>query len=260
MSRRARHRSAARLAFAATAFLAAPVYGGSVEACLSASEQGERLKNESRLLAARDRLAACAAEDCPTPVRRMCHALIEEIDAATPALILSARDPSNRVLDDIHVSVDGRAASRSSEGSIRVDPGAHVVHVTHRGMTQERTLEIGTGQRVPLVFVFEPAPQASSGPPPRAASAREGSPIGAYVAGGIGLAGLVGSGVFALKWMSDGSCSPACNRAEVDRAQTDAVVTDVLLGASLVAIGVSIWLLVRGDSEGLGARAAARTP
>lgn len=243
--------------------LAAPsrASAAGVEACLAAAERGEPLKKQGRLLAARKELSICARDQCPAAVRNICRKDIGEIDSSMPTLVVSVRDGKGNEVRDAHVYVDGELVTPAPDGVIAVDPGARTVRVEHGGRDKERVVEVLLGgKRTPVVMHLDevappPPPMPSPSPTPRpgdAAAERpraSGPPVLVTVLGGIGVASLVGGGIFGAKWMSDSACSPACSRDEVDRVRTDAIATDVLLGAGVLALGVSAVLWLTGNGS-----------
>jgi hypothetical protein len=84
---------------------------------------------------------------------------------------------------------------------------------------------------------------------PREEPAARSVPTGAWVLGGVGVAALAGSGVFALLANHDlsnldATCSPHCTEAQTSAGRTSATLTYVLLGTGAVAVsGAVVWAI-----------------
>src|SRR5207248_403412 len=52
--------------------------------CIAASENGQRLRKEGKLRAAREQLLICGQRDCPTVIRQDCGNWMSEVTASTP--------------------------------------------------------------------------------------------------------------------------------------------------------------------------------
>jgi len=169
-----------------------------------------------------------------------------------------------------------------------VDPGEYLI-VTHIPGGAERetkvSLQLGETKRVSLevgkTASEPPAPVAPSVMPLRAASSPspasepdrgpahgDGRKTGAYVAGGVGVAGIVvgsvtGILVFGKKHtVSDNCAGGSCNNAGLDAANSGkhlAIVSDVGFGVGLAGLAVGAILLLSGGSESTAAEHARAT-
>lgn len=137
--------------------------------------------------------------------------------------------------DDLRVLCDGAPVDRSTLGAaLPLDPGAHVITTSAPQHTSsEVRLKLARGQQLRLELTVGAAIAAPTGPvaaapnaatTPPSALAEDGSHstsgrrVGAYVAGGVGLAGLILSGVLgglaiAEKSTVDASCKPTSDPA-----------------------------------------------
>ena len=59
-----------------------------VEACLSASEKGQRARASGKLREARDHFAVCGGSGCPAIVRRDCAQWQSELESSMPTIVL----------------------------------------------------------------------------------------------------------------------------------------------------------------------------
>ena len=97
-----------------------------VQACLAASEKGQRARSAGRLREARDQFLVCGTEGCPAMVRRDCAQWQGEVVGALPSVVFGAKDKQGRDLFDVTVSMDGEILVRKLDGkSVNVDPGPH---------------------------------------------------------------------------------------------------------------------------------------
>jgi hypothetical protein len=105
---------------------ALPASGADVQACLGASEKGQRARTAGRLREARDQFLVCGGETCPAMVRRDCAQWQSEIIAMLPSVVFGAKDKQGRDLFDVTVSMDGETLLKKLDGkSVNVDPGPH---------------------------------------------------------------------------------------------------------------------------------------
>src|SRR4051794_33678226 len=84
------------LAFLATVAAHRSVAAGDAKAetkaCLAASDQAQQLKDERKLVKAREQALACSKDSCPGPVRKDCLQWLQTIDASLPSIVINARD------------------------------------------------------------------------------------------------------------------------------------------------------------------------
>ncbi|MEO5729611.1 MAG: hypothetical protein ABI134_12240, partial [Byssovorax sp.] len=139
--------------------------------------------------------------------------------------------------DDTRVSCDGAPVERSALGRpVPLDPGAHVITTSApQRASSEVRLKLARGQQLRLELTLGAAIAAQAAPVVAEAGAGEapstsdavskddsrstsGRRVGAYVAGGVGLAGLILGGVLgglaiAEKSTVDASCKPTSDPA-----------------------------------------------
>lgn len=106
--------------------LASGVASADVQACLGASEKGQRARSAGKLREAREQFLLCSSDGCPAMVRRDCAQWQGEVIATLPSVVLGAKDRAGRDLFDVTVSVDGETLVRKLDGkSLPIDPGPH---------------------------------------------------------------------------------------------------------------------------------------
>jgi hypothetical protein len=241
---------------AASAPASAQKRKAAVEACAAASEAAQSLTAERRLIAARDKLLACARPECPGPIRRDCDDLLSQVDAATPSIVLGARDSQGRDLVDVRVSLDGTPVQQTLDGrSIPVDPGTHVLRFERAtGAAVEQSIVAKESEKNRLVSV-QFAGDAASGPPGAAPAPAVGNELAPPTTPwpGYALAGVavVGGGVFAYLDASGQSDFDGCKTGscDVSALQTKRIVTWSVLGVAAVAAGAALWILVAHSSH-----------
>jgi tetratricopeptide (TPR) repeat protein len=213
----------------------------------------------------------------------------QALDRVTPRLVKLAVvvPPEVARLPGLLVRRNGVELASAAWGvSSAVDPGEQRIEATAPGhepfvKTIQLTRE-GSKAEV-LVEPLRPAPAAqppaaSSAapaapppePPPPAAPARtRGIPAASYALGGVGLVAAGVGGYFGLRALSGQKealdrCpqSPCSDRGGVDRneeARRDAWVANAGVGVGLVAMGIGVYLALRG-SPGAGAARLAPAP
>jgi hypothetical protein len=236
-----------------------------MRACIDASTQGQTLRQQGHLLAARDRMIRCARDACPSVVRSHCARWLGEIDDRLPSVVVRVQDASGADLVDARVLIDGQAGKLDGR-AVPLDPGEHVVAVEHGGARKEERVIVVEGEASRLVMLrlapslrasapeaspapsLRPfAPEASPAPAPSSRATRV--PLGAWILGGVGLAALGAATYFGLAAKAqlddlDGSCSPNCSDPQTRPGRADALAFDVLLGASGAALGAAVvWAL-----------------
>ncbi|MDF2694070.1 MAG: hypothetical protein K0S65_2453 [Labilithrix sp.] len=123
-----------------------------VQACLSASEKGQRARSAGKLREARDQFVICGAEGCPGIVRHDCAQWNSELAQTLPSVVFGARDNQGRDLFDVTVTVDGEPLVKKLDGkSVTVDPGKHTFRFETQGfpaVTQVALIKEGERARV----------------------------------------------------------------------------------------------------------------
>ena len=248
-----RFSSPALVAIASCAALAA--WGSDVradDACMTAPVQGQQLQRAGKLLAARDRFAACARKTCPAEIVQDCTQWAQQVSGALPSVVLAARDPAGADLVDVRVTIDGQPDVGMSARAIDLDPGSHRFVFRRQGAADVQVdvlLREGEKNR-PVGVTFGAAASASTPPPspppeePHESSSRP-VPIAAWVAGGLGVLGMASFATFGAIGVSDRSssgCDIGCSESPKDRVDMELRVADISLGVGIVGLGVATWL------------------
>jgi hypothetical protein len=237
----------------------APAHGADAKAqCISAYEQGQKLKQESKLFDARRQLLICTREVCPELLRTDCEQWLKEVDQTMPSVVIAAKDPKGTDITEVRVVIDGKEAAERLDGkAIQLDPGDHVLVFEHAGeKAEERKVLIREGEKHRVIHITFGAQSKGGGEPP----ADHGRPIPAltWVFGGLGVVALGSFAYFGLKGKSEADsyqqCKPYCSQSDIDATHTKLIVADVSLGVGVVSIAVATYLLVARP----GARSSGR--
>jgi hypothetical protein len=230
----------------------------SKQACAQAYGDGQHLRADGKLLAARQAFVLCAQQSCPQAARADCAQWLVEVNRALPSIAVHALDAAGADLTDVRVSVDGAPVAASLTGQpLDVDPGAHMLRLEHLGSTPvERQLVAVEGEKLrPVEVRFAVAAAVSTEPsqPGAERSASEASsttfsrpvPLASWVLGGAGLAAFAVAGGLWASAKSDydgliATCSPRCNPSLEDGGRTKEIVGDVTAVAGGVSLGAAV--------------------
>jgi hypothetical protein len=257
--------------------VAAPARAQAPDACATAAEEAQSLRDARKLRDARSKLLVCASEGCPAVVRRFCAQWLAEVTESLPSVVVQARDARGRDVIAVRVTIDGNPFLGRLDGSaVPVDPGAHVFRgETPSGEVAEERVLVGEGDRMHrLTIAFrraltsegaidEPSPPAT---PPAAASRdalRDPHRRDAGASGGrpvptlavvLGVASVAALGAFAtldaIAW-SDyrnlaGACGAthSCSGGAIADVRTKFVAAGACLAAGVVSLGAAgfVWL------------------
>jgi hypothetical protein len=193
--------------FVAMMFIAESAFATdpSIHECLEATESSLALNSEHQLLAERAALLVCAAEACPTEIRKECLRRTEANNAAIPTIIFEYKDAAGQDLSDVRVTVDGKPLTETLTGTpLEVDPGAHVFQfLVPNQPVIERKFVLSTGQknRREVIRAVPPsgsvtAVETDSKPRSHGSSGLGSQRIAALITGGIGVAGVAVGSIF----------------------------------------------------------------
>jgi hypothetical protein len=242
-----------------------------VQACLAASEKGQRSRAAGRLREARDAFLVCGSEGCPAMVRRDCAQWQTEIIAMLPSVVFGAKDRQGRDLFDVIVSMDGETLLRKLDGkSVNVDPGPHTFKFEVAGSPAviERAL-VKEGEKtrvitVSFVDVGSPAPSTDGGTPPpaepdrgvRPSTTDRGHTAYPWIIVGLGAATMVvGAVVLLTSPALPANCSATsktCTRGPTESAadfasrQEDAGRSEAQPGEGLIVGAIGLGVVAGG--------------
>ena len=242
---------------AASLFAASGARADSKE-CVEAAERGQQLRNERRLIEAREQFVSCSRPECPALVTRDCTAWAERSNTEIPKLVPRAKSEDGQDLLNVRLFIDGKLYADKLDGRrIVMDPGAHLIRFDAPGreLHEENVVLAEADVRALTVTLrpLKPPPPAPAitSPAPRT-SERRGPPAATYVLGALSLVGFAGFGYFGLTGSHDESgledgCSKtkSCSQRAVDDVRTKYLIADISLGVGVLALGgaIAFWVL-----------------
>jgi hypothetical protein len=245
---------------AITLATAAEAAGDETDACLAASDKGQKERDDGHLLEARKQLLLCSRDVCPRLVRSDCEKWASEVQDRMPTIVFGARDARGADLMEVGVEIDGAMVTAKLDGRpIPVDPGEHHLRLSHEGdapveqtvvvreREKGRSIMVDFGGRQPQATPAEVAPPPSGG--------KSGPPVATWVLAGVGLAALGSFGYFGLTGASDASnlrntCAPRCSSSSVSDVRQKLLIADISLGAGVISLAVAgILLFSSGHHE-----------
>jgi hypothetical protein len=241
--------------------------------CAAAYEKSQESRATGKLRDAREALVICAQEACPNFVQTDCAQWLTEVQRELPTIVISVKDKHGDDTVDVKVSMDGEPFLEALDGKgAAVDPGMHKFRFELEGADPiDQQILIRQGQKDRVVEVSfakrgaqapEPSPYGNATPPPEAAppaDADSGKPGPlrpyAYVAGGVGAAGILGWVAFGAMGRSKESdlrdtCSPNCPQSEVDSAKTKYLLANISLGLGIAGLGTGVALFFLSQPKG----------
>ncbi|HVU02134.1 MAG TPA: hypothetical protein VHE30_10290 [Polyangiaceae bacterium] len=243
--------------------------------CASAYEKSQEQRANGRLIQAQEQLSVCASEACPAFVRTDCGEWLTEVSHEIPTVSFSVKNRKGEDEKAVKVTVDGDPlVTEIGDESVQVDPGTHKFEFTIEGAPPlVKEIEIRKGEKDRVINAsFAPAKEEAKvedpyghGTPEPEPKVDEGASSGpgplrpyAYVAGGVGAAGILGFVVFGAMGKSkqsdlDSSCGQthSCAQSDVDSIKTKYLLADVSLGVGIAGLGagVALFFLSQPKSE-----------
>jgi hypothetical protein len=210
------------------------------EACADAAERAQVLRDQQKLVAARQLLVSCSRDSCPAVVRRDCIDWLGEVEARLPRIVPIARDASGADLTEVRVSVDDATLADRIDGrSLAVDPGEHVVRF-ERGAaaTSVRIVAHESENRLVEARFPEAVPRET-------AERARPLPAATLVFGAVALVSFGGYAYFGLNTRADvdrmrDACAPRCASSDVDSARRELVLTNVAFALGTIAAAATL--------------------
>jgi hypothetical protein len=222
-------------------------------ACIEADANGQELRLKGQWHDAELRFKTCTRLACPDAIVEDCVHRYDELQAAMPSLLVSAKQPDGSDTVDARLFIDGApVATLLPATAVEVNPGEHGVRVEHDGWTApEQTvvvLEREKGRHV--VFQFQ-------GPPPPPARDPGPNLLGIGLTAGGGLATGVGILFLALGFaerstLLGSSCAATrtCSPDDVNTVSRDFAIGGIVTGIGLAVAGVGLWeLFLKPDTR-----------
>ncbi len=220
--------------------------------CFALHERAQVLRNESKLLSARQVLRQCSQPACPTLITSDCVQWLEELERQIPTVVFEAVDGDKDVVN-VKVTEGDRVLAESMTGSpVELDPGAHKFKAESPDRpTQEMTFVLREGEKARVLRVnFTIAPPPRPGGPGEVAEPKGPRPIpkSSIVFGTVGVVAAgagAALGAIALKKRSDldsQKCKPLCNDTQVAPMKNFALYADISFGVAVLSAGLATIL------------------
>ncbi len=250
----------------------------STQACLTASEEGQKMRDERKFKKAREQFLLCMKETCPGIVKRDCAEWFNQVEGAMSSVVLSAKVCGKDVFE-AKVSIDGKAVTERLDGkSLPIDAGPHKFKFEVRDKksgemkAHEEDALVSEGQKNKIVNGSFESPVVDCGGPavpvaPPSTSKERSSPVGPVILGSAGLVALGIGVVIDLKGFGEyddkktaleRTClvngQKVCTKdqvdTELDPPKTTMLIGEIMMGAGIIAVGAAtIWYFTSASSE-----------
>jgi hypothetical protein len=209
------------------------------QACLDAHVAAQKLRQSSKLRAAREQLEACRAPACPDLAREDCTRWLGEVDRELGSIVVTVSRAAGGRVDGATLTLDG-AALAATLAPVPLEPGTHVVRADAPGARPvETTFVLQPGEKELRVSLVLPFDDATPGPVARPV------PTATWVFGAVGLVAAGSFTAFALSGRAGQDelerCKPRCDAGDVDATRTKYLVANVSLGVSVVALAAGAY-------------------
>jgi hypothetical protein len=256
--------SAVALMVSAGIMATAPAAHAGSKECIAAADEGQKLRDDGKLNAARDKFIMCAAKACPGAVAKQCSQWLIEAEHDTPTVTFRALDEQGKETLAVRVLIDGAAVAQSIDArALPVDPGEHTVRFElATGRAVEDRILVRPGEKNKMIELsFQPkapppaAPVAPIAPPVAPAEESGGFriPVLGWVGLGIGVAGGVMTALFAISANNAESdlrstCAPSCDSSEKSSIDTKVALANVGLGVGIAGLGLAVVTTVLANT------------
>jgi hypothetical protein len=227
----------------------------SAKQCISAADEGQKLRDEDKLVDAREKFLACAEKGCPTAVSKECSQWIDEIDRDLPSVSFRALDEFGKEVTAVRVLLDDKVISESIESRARpLDPGKYKLRFERAdGSRIEDDVVVRRGEKNRILQLAFLPKKVDSAPPPPAVEHGEGFrvPWIAWVGLGVFALGGVGTVAFAVTAKDDENrlrtmCAPMCSPSERGGVETKIALANasVIVGALGLSTAIAATIVV----------------
>lgn len=219
------------------------------DACVASYEKAQTLRKESKLREAKEQAAVCAKDTCPALLAKDCTRWFGEIEASVPTVVFDVRAATGAELVDVKIEMDGKPLVGKLDGkAVAVDPGEHTFTFDAQGFKPgEQKVLVREGEKSRKLSQKLERVEGAPLPPGALPPARP-IPAGVWIFGGTSLVALGVAGVFGVQGLSKKSDLDACGRAcppeDVNSMSSSFAISDVALGAGVVAGLAALYLFV----------------
>jgi hypothetical protein len=260
-----------------------------VQACATAYEQAQVARNNGKLVDAQEQLRICVQDACPDFVKTDCGQWLSDIKRDMPSVIFAPVDSEgNELIEGVTVTVDGKEVSLDGR-PVEIDPGQHDVTYEYEGETKTDKVAVRQGEKNRVIKLEVVTDKDSDGDgildskdqcPSEVGVAPSGCPavvappptpgpdkklrLGAYIAWGVGGAGLVVGGIFGYLGYSAEQdaldeceapkvCTEGRKRELIDGVDRKNLVANISLfgvGLTGAATGTVLFFLSQPSAQG----------
>src|SRR5580704_5018677 len=96
--------SALVVAFTLASGVLFPAWADEKQACSDAYQLAQTLRDQHKLVKAREQLRVCAAATCPGFISKECTGWLKDVDARVPSVVLTAKDAAGADVTDARVT------------------------------------------------------------------------------------------------------------------------------------------------------------
>jgi hypothetical protein len=249
---------------------AANAAGPDRKACIAAADDGQKLRDDGKLTAARDKFITCASKACPGAVAKECSQWLQDTERDMPSVTFRARDERGKDILDVRVFVDDQVVAEAIDArALPVDPGEHKFRFDRSdGKSVEDKIVLRPAEKNRLIELsFEPPKQAGAAtpadggashtmttPPPEEPGRGFHVPVLGWVGAGVAVVGVGMTALFAIQANDDEStlrasgCAPSCPESERDAIDSKVLLANVGLGVAAVGLGVAVVSTILANS------------
>lgn len=238
------------------------------KACIAAADEGQKLRDESKLTAAREEFIMCASKSCPGAIAKECSQWLQDAERDMPSVTFRARDERGKEILDVRVFIDDQVVAESIDArALPVDPGEHKLRFARSdGKSVEDKFVLRPAEKNRLIELSFEGPKqadATSGTKDGAATTvtqplgEPGKsfqiPILGWVGAGVAVVGVGMMAFFAISANDDedrlrSSCAPSCPESERDSVDTKVLLANVGMGVAALGVGVAVVTTVLANS------------
>jgi hypothetical protein len=253
------------------------------KACIAAADDGQKLRDENKLSAAREKFILCASKSCPGAVAKECSQWLQDAERDMPSVTFRAKDERGKEILDVRVFIDDQAVAETIDArALPVDPGEHKFKFARSdGKSVEDKVVLRPAEKNKLIEMSFQAPgqaDATTAPKDGATSgavavtpAEPGEgfkiPILGYVGAGVAVVGVGMMAYFAITANSDekqlrDTCAPNCPESERDSIDSKVLLANVGMGVAVVGVGVAVvsTVLANSGAKSTSAKSGRVTP
>jgi len=263
---------------ASTASAAPPAASGAPDrkACIVAADDGQRLRDENKLSAAREKFILCASKSCPGVVAKECSQWLQEAERDMPSVTFRAKDEHGKEILDVRVFIDDQVVAESIDArALPIDPGEHKLKFARSdGKTVEDKFVLRPAEKNRLIELsFQGPARADKGTPVKGATTMTPDdpgggfriPVLGWVGAGVAVVGAGMMAFFAIGANDDedhlrSTCAPNCPESERDGVDSKVLLANVGLGVAVVGIGVAVVSTVLANSGSSKPKSGRVTP